>query len=251
MLYDRCIDLLLGQWEKQRNGAFGTLAEFLELPDMDVNPLRRILCDVALHAHRSSTSDRQGGLGRSTLLEMIGTSLEAAGHPNVWDGAKKFLEYIDMRSGLIQPDNTGGNYVFAHQAIQEYMAGLALVRENDAPDRIMLCRNDDHWRLPIILGSIHLIDEHSVSRVYMLFTKLLLLVDRTIEQPQRDVTFAAEIGMEIGWNRLMQSEPLFAYTRQDIAKRLAEVAEGQGVARKSASAWPGTCLSRSATPGLA
>lgn len=226
-LYDRCIDLLLGQWDKQRNSAFGTLAEFLELPNMDVNPLRRILCDVALHAHQSSTSDRQGGLGRSALLEMIGTSLEAAGHPNVWAGAKKFLEYIDMRAGLLQPDNTGETYVFAHQAFQEYMAGLALVRESDAPDRIMLCRNDDHWRLPIILGVIHLIGERSVSRVFMLFTKLLLVEDRTVVQQQRDVTFAAEIGMEIGWNRLMDSEPLFAYTRQEIAKRLSDVVEGQ------------------------
>jgi len=59
---------------------------------------------------------------------MIEEELAVRNHPNPWEGANRFLEYTDVRAGLLQATDAGDAYAFPHQTFQEYLAGLELVR---------------------------------------------------------------------------------------------------------------------------
>jgi formylglycine-generating enzyme required for sulfatase activity/energy-coupling factor transporter ATP-binding protein EcfA2 len=227
-LYSRCVDLLLGQWELAREdgSGYGTLADYIGLPDADITRLRPLLQALAFTAHEASTADQPGSLGRDTLRVMVADMLSQRGHPNPWQGAERFLDYTDVRSGLLQASDARDVYVFPHLTFQEYLAGLELVRGVEFVQRIMDRRADDRWRVPILLGLGHLVSEGALSVPYRILNKLIHMKGRTPEQQQRDLLLAAEIGEDVGWQRLEAGDDLFEHLRGDLAAALAEVVEG-------------------------
>lgn len=227
-LYQRCVDLLLGQWEMAGHDGsqFGTLTDYIGLPDADVARFRPLLQTAAYQAHLAGSATHPGSLSRDGLRTMIADELERQHHANSWQGTTRFLEYIDARAGLIHASSDGSSYNFAHQTIQEYLAGLELVRQIDWIVQIQTHRDDDRWRVPITLGLGHLVSNGVPAMLFQLFGELLVGDEMTIENHQQNVLFAAELGDDLGWERLRVSSAAFREQCQRLARALVNVVEG-------------------------
>lgn len=227
-LYSRCVDLLLGQWElaKADGSGYGKLTDYIGLPDTDVKALRPLLHQAAFQAHTASSAADPGSLGRATLRALVAEALEQRGHPKPFEGADRFLEYTDVRAGLLQASAAGEHYGFPHLTFQEYLAGLELVRGVAFVERILERRSDDRWRVPIQLGVGHLVSEGTLAGPYQLFNRLLKMKGRSGEQRQRDLLLVAELGADVGWARLTAGDDLFETLRDELAQALVPVVEG-------------------------
>lgn len=226
-LYSRCIDILLGQWELRgkEQSEYGALTDYIGLPDRDVQRLRPLLSRAAFKAHEAGAADSPGQLGRETLRMMAADHLEQLGHPDPYRGAQKFLEYTDVRAGLLQASDAGDAYVFPHLTFQEYLAGLELVRDVDFIGRILERHMSDRWRVPILLGVGHLVSEGALAMPYQLLNELLTAEEGDPAGCQRDQVFAAEIATDVGWDRLEHGGATFKRLRRDMAQALALLVE--------------------------
>jgi formylglycine-generating enzyme required for sulfatase activity len=227
-LYSRCIDILLAQWEVRGKDetVYGTLMEYIGLPDADVRSLRALLEDAAFRAHTASAPGNPGQLGRADLRELVMAALAERKHPNPYDGAQRFLEYTDVRAGLLQASDAGDAYVFPHQTFQEYLAGLKLVSGVGVVDRIMERRRDDRWRLPILLGLADHVGGNKLELPHLLLHRLLIAKGKPADEAQRDLLLAAEIAADVGWDRLERSDATFTELREQLATMLVSVVEG-------------------------
>jgi formylglycine-generating enzyme required for sulfatase activity len=228
-LYNRCVDLLLGQWELAREdgSAYGALMDFIELPDSDVKTLRPLLETAAFEAHAASSADSPGSLGAATLRDLVATFLDERKHPNPFHGARRFLEYTDVRAGLLQASDAGDAYVFPHLTFQEYLAGRALVSGVGVVERIWERRTDDRWRVPIFLGVGDHVTDGKLEMPLALLMRLLHEEGREPAQAQRDFILAAEIAEDVGWVNLERGGAPFRRLRTELAKMLADVVEGK------------------------
>jgi formylglycine-generating enzyme required for sulfatase activity len=227
-LYARCLDILLGQWEiaGKDETVYGTLMQYIGLPDADVKSLRPLLARVAYAAHQAAGQGEVGRLRRADLRELVADALHQLKHPNPHEGAKRFLEYTDVRAGLLQASAAGDAYAFPHQTFQEYLAGLELISGVDFVQRIMAVRTDDRWRVPIMLGIGHLVSERALNMPFTLLSELLYAEGRVPDQAQRDLIFAAELAEDVTWERLEQGGAAFKALRRQIAEALAQIVEG-------------------------
>jgi formylglycine-generating enzyme required for sulfatase activity len=227
-LYSRCLDILLGQWEIAGKDAtvYGTLMQYIGLPNADVKSLRPLLARVAYAAHQAAGQGEVGRLRRADLRELVADALEQLKHPDPHGGAKRFLEYTDVRAGLLQATEAGDAYAFPHQTFQEYLAGLELISGVGFVDRIMAVCTEDRWHIPIMLGIGHAVSEGLFSAPYQLLNRLLHASKRDAAQSQRDLIFAAEIAEDVGWDRLERGGDEFGALRRQLAEALARVVEG-------------------------
>lgn len=224
-LYSRCVDLLLGQWELAREDGsdYGALMDFIELPDTDVKVLRPLLEQVAFQAHRARSKDSPGSIGAATLRDMVASFLEERGHTNAYRGAKRFLEYTDVRAGLLQASDAGEAYVFPHLTFQEYLAGRALVSGIGVVERIWGLRDDDRWRVPILLGVGDHVTDGKLEMPLALLMRLIHEEGRDPAQAGRDLFLAAEIAEDVSWTSLEQGGVAFRRLRADLAAALAGI----------------------------
>ena len=226
-LYSRCLDILLGQWEIAKDETnYGTLMQYIGLPNADVKSLRPLLARVAYAAQQAAGPGEVGRLRRADLRELVADALEQLKHPNPHEGAKRFLEYTDVRAGLLQASDAGDAYAFPHQTFQEYLAGLELISGVEFVQRIIAVRSDDRWRVPIFLGIGHTVSEGILSAPYQLLNRLLCASKRDAAQRQRDLVFAAELAEDVGWERLERGGDEFGALRKGLAEALAQVVEG-------------------------
>ena len=230
-LYNRCIDILLAQWEVagRPQSEYGALTDFIGLPDTDVKSLRPLLTQAAYQAHSAGVPGSLGQLSRDALELLVIRALAERKHPNPYEGAQKFLAYTDVRTGLLHASDAGDAYVFPHQTFQEYLAGLELVGEVDFVERIMARRNEDHWHVPILLGIGHLVSENALAMPHQLLTELLAGDERAQAQAHRDALLAAEIAADVGWDRLERGGSSFKKLRRDLSRALAGVVEGSAL----------------------
>src|SRR5262249_54837619 len=72
-LYSRCLDILLGQWEiaGKDETVYGTLMQYIGLPDADVKSLRPLLARIAYAAHQAAGQDEVGRLRRAHLPDLL------------------------------------------------------------------------------------------------------------------------------------------------------------------------------------
>lgn len=222
-LYGRCIDILLGQWEiaGKDASAYGTLMDYIGLPDTDVEGLRPLLGKAAYEAHRAAAPGEVGRLSRAVLRTMIDDELKRRKHPNPSVGADNFLEYTDLRAGLIQASDAGDAYAFPHQTFQEYLAGVELLGGVDPVERVLALRNDDRWRRPILLGIEHLALT-SLDLPYRLLSRLAEEPGRTATQRAFDLLLAQEIAEDLGWSWLEQRDALFTGLKTRLAQAMAD-----------------------------
>ncbi|GAB4210933.1 MAG: hypothetical protein OHK0022_44860 [Roseiflexaceae bacterium] len=225
-LYERVLELLLGQWDQVRDGQ--SLGEALGLPGWDSNYIRLLLDRLSYEAHATASSgDGRGRLSRAMLRNALITFFEDAKVPGPGDTALRCLDYMEQRSGLLAPDGPE-SFVFAHLTLQEHCAGRHLVESTDEPVVTLLAhRTDDRWREPILLGL-------GLARPGDLDRLLFELIDRAeagqpkpLERWYRDLILAAEIGADRDWTYLrtrpsVRVEAIQQALRRDLAVLLAD-----------------------------
>lgn len=218
-LYERILELLLGQWDKVRDGH--TLAEAIGLPDWGSERIRPLLDQLSFDAHRDvSSEDGRGRIARGKLRDDLCSFFEAARVEQPWEVARRCLDYFEQRSGLLAADESQ-SYVFAHLTLQEHCAGRHLLRSKDAVRLVMQQRDDDRWREPILLGLgvVQEINPALIDRV------LSDLIDRDeagrpkpVERWYRDLIFAAEIGVDRDWNYLRTQQVNVERLQRDLRR---------------------------------
>ena len=116
-LYEEIMLLLLGQWDKVREGQ--NLAEVIGRPDWTSERLRPLLDALSYTAHfAGSSQDGRGRLDRDQVQLAFTKFFAAQTPPLDWGTAERCLTYFDQRSGLLVPDGPD-SYVFAHLTLQE------------------------------------------------------------------------------------------------------------------------------------
>jgi formylglycine-generating enzyme required for sulfatase activity len=227
-LYSRCMTLLLVQWEMagREASAYGTLMDYVGLPNTGVDTLLPLLEDIAFRTHSAGMPGHPASMNRAELHELVCDTLEKLKHTNPHYGAKRFLEYTDMRAGLLQAGAAGDAYGFPHQTFQEYLAGRKLVGGVGVVQRIMAHRHDDRWHIPILLGVADHAVENRLELPAHLLRTLISARGKSIDEHQGDLLLAAEIGAEVGWDRLERGDLSFSDLREDLARALVTVVEG-------------------------
>lgn len=117
------------------------------------------------------------------------------------------IAYIDQCSGLLQPEDDGRVYAFAHLTLQEQSAGRHLLFY-ESLDQLMSLRRDDRWREPIFLGV------GCLTKVGLGSAKIDQLLTTLVDSDgyeagemhsydwYRDLILAAELGADCDWGLL-------------------------------------------------
>ncbi len=207
-LYEAVLDLLLGQWDKVREGQ--SLSEVIGRPDWGSDRVRPLLNQLSYQAHKTASSaDGRGSLPRAQLRDALIEFFTDAGLDQPWDVADRCLRYFVDRSGLVVQDGND-DYVFAHLTLQEHCAGCHMVVGTEALTRIMDHRVDDRWREPIMLG-LGYIQAQRPELIEQVLDRLIEneeqppgreAIEKTPARWQRDLILAAEIGADRDWSYL-------------------------------------------------
>ncbi|MFP4441295.1 MAG: formylglycine-generating enzyme family protein, partial [Chloroflexaceae bacterium] len=201
LLYEAILELLLGQWDKAAKES-QTLVEVIGKIEWTSKDLRPVLNRLSYDAHTNGTADGRGRLRRESVRDALIAFFEDARLPDAWEAARRCLDYIEQRSGLLMPD-ANQTYVFAHLTLQEHCAGCHMtVEREDVLDQVLAHRADDRWHVPIMLG-IGLADWRDQRD---LLEALPARTEQGREKPParwyRDLILAAEIGRDRDWNTL-------------------------------------------------
>ncbi|MDZ4722163.1 MAG: SUMF1/EgtB/PvdO family nonheme iron enzyme, partial [Roseiflexaceae bacterium] len=222
-LYEEVLELLLGQWDAVRDGQ--RLGDAIGLPDWGSDRFRRLLDKISYDAHLAATSgDGRGRLRRSDVRDELIEFFTTAQVANPGDTALKWLAYIELRSGLLAPDDDK-SYVFVHLTLQEHCAGRHMLLHQGAAALVAQYRADDRWREPIMLG----LGVAQQSRPELVERILTDLIDpeetgnTTKERVrwQRDLILAAEIGVDRDWNYLRTQDVKVDRIQRDLRRSLA------------------------------
>jgi formylglycine-generating enzyme required for sulfatase activity len=223
-LYERILELLLGQWDKVRDGQ--SLSEAIGQPDWGSERIRPVLDLLSYQAHVvAESADGRGRLKRSAVRDALIDFFEMARLPEPWESARRCLDYFEQRSGLIQADEDD-TYVFAHLTLQEHCAGRYMVLHRDAATLIMRHRSDDRWREPLFLG-LGVIEQTKPELIDRVLTDL---IDRdegqypkSVDLWQRDLILAGEIGEDRDWNYLRTQQVNVDRLQRDLKHGLIEL----------------------------
>ena len=197
-LYQRCVDVLLRRWHQHKAGE----SSLLERLGVSEGELLAALRDVAFHAHSRSGAGEEGDLLRSEVLKVM------AGHlAGEYGRAEQFLNYVDMRAGLLVGRGGAGEpvYTFPHRTFQEYLAGCHLaLGGRDLGRRLReLLPEGDRWALSARLGVEHLL--HNVGDVTKALDAAYALCP--VAEPReisdwRGVLWAGHFAVEVGQRRI-------------------------------------------------
>ncbi|MFV9504014.1 MAG: NACHT domain-containing protein [Oscillochloridaceae bacterium umkhey_bin13] len=107
-LYSRCVDILLARWELGRTlsgyaSAYGTLMDYIGLPDADVKTLRPLLQQAAFLAHCAATPESLGSLTRNDLHMLVADALKDR-HPNPHAAAGLFWSIPTPERACSRPE---------------------------------------------------------------------------------------------------------------------------------------------------
>ena len=207
-LYDDILKQLLGEWDTtSRNGQ--NLGQAVGDDRITGDEVRdQVLDRLCYQAHVSATS--ADGRGRIPSRDLQFALMEYFARVNVADpyrAAERCVAYIDQGSGLLQPEDEGTVYAFAHLTLQEQSAGRHLVF-SESLDQLLALRRDDRWREPIFLGVGCLTKARLGSaKIDQLLTTL---VDSDAYEAgemhqydwYRDLILAAELGADCDWGLL-------------------------------------------------
>ncbi|MCA0352640.1 MAG: SUMF1/EgtB/PvdO family nonheme iron enzyme [Chloroflexi bacterium] len=207
-LYEQMLGQLLGQWDAKREGQ--NLGQAIGDERITSQELRnRVLDHICYQAHLQATSE--DGRGRIPSRELKLELMEYFDLVKVADpyrAAERCIAYIDQRSGLLQPEDTGNVYAFAHLTLQEHSAGRHLLF-HESIRQILALRRDDRWREPIFLGVGCLTSESlGASKISELLTALIDQYEYHSDHRKhlyawyRDLVLAAELGADRDWGLL-------------------------------------------------
>ncbi|GAA5531053.1 SUMF1/EgtB/PvdO family nonheme iron enzyme [Herpetosiphon gulosus] len=207
-LYEDILKQLLGEWDTaSRDGQ--NLGQAIGDERITGEELRDQVFDrLCYQAHLTTTS--VDGRGRIPSRELKADLMEYFARVNVADpyrAAERCIAYIDQCSGLLQPEDAGNVYAFAHVTLQEHSAGRHLLLY-ESLDQLLSLRRDDRWREPIFLG-VGCLTKASLGSA-KIEQVLTALVDPDAYEAgamhqydwYRDLILAAELGADCDWGLL-------------------------------------------------
>jgi formylglycine-generating enzyme required for sulfatase activity len=220
-LYERVLELLLGQWDKVREGQ--SISEAIDQPNWNAKRILPVLDKLSFEAHANVTSeDGRGRLTRSTVRSALIDFFETARVPDPWKIAQRCLDYFEQRSGLISLDDND-SYVFAHLTLQEHCAGRYLLFIRNARELVMKYRVDDRWREPIFLG-LGVVQQAKPELLEGVLGDLIDRDEQGVKKPvsrwYRDLILAAEIGQDRDWNYLRTQQVNVNRLQRDLRNGL-------------------------------
>jgi formylglycine-generating enzyme required for sulfatase activity/energy-coupling factor transporter ATP-binding protein EcfA2 len=192
-LYQRCIEVLLRRWHQHKQGQIPLLNQL----GVSESELLRALWEVAYEAHQESGGDEMGNLPRGEVLGILVRHLGSYGK------AEKFLNYVDVRAGLLV--GSGGTkdqvYNFPHLTFQEYLVGshLALGGRDFGRRLRGLLTEGEPWAPAARLGAEHLL--YNVGDVYKVLDAAYVLCPGTEPENEADwrgVLWAGHFAAEVG-----------------------------------------------------
>lgn len=145
-LYAAAVDLLLDQWEHPKT-AHQTLAEQLQV---DRDAVRRLLNELACHAHAAQPAEQSG-----TADVPEGLLVRRLQHlsQNAVVNSADLVDYLSQRAGLLLLRGPG-TYTFPHRTFQEYLAACHLT-DHDYPQWLAQLAREDYgrWREVALLAA--------------------------------------------------------------------------------------------------
>ena len=238
MLYQRILELLLGQWDMVRDGQ--SMAQALAIADWTSDRILPLLSELSYQAHAAASSaDGRGSLPRAAVHEALLRFFTAERVADPWSTAGRCLDYMNHRSGLLIPDDEQDSYIFAHLTLQEHCAGRHLLISADPVGAVLRHRADDRWREPILLG-LGVVQQ---ANPFLVEAILRSLLDRNEDAAKasarryRDLILAAEIGKDRDWATLRRQpgvrvDELCGELRAGLAALLADPAQPLSVAER-------------------
>lgn len=227
-LYERMLDLLLGQWDKVQERE--SISQAIGRPDWGTDRFTPVLDRLCYHAHLTMVSeDGHGRLSRSAVRDALIEFFVEAGlsESEAWRAGWCALDYFDQRSGLLMPD-VDGTYVVAHLTFQEHCSGRAILLSPDAVGLVLTHRADDRWREPIFLG-LGVVQRTNPSLVESILRKLIDPEEEEVLKPlslwKRDLILAAEIGADRDWNYLRTQRVDVKLLQRELRAGLASIIE--------------------------
>jgi formylglycine-generating enzyme required for sulfatase activity len=207
-LYEQILGQLLGQWDEQRDGQ--SLAQVIGDERIGSDQIRTVLDRLSYEAHHDATSeDGRGRISRRELQLALSEYFAEVKVGGAYEAAQRCIAYFDQRSGLLQPEDDGTMYMFAHLTLQEHCAGRHLLLVEGVP-RVMELRGNDRWREPIFLGFGVVMQAELGAPVL----KELLIdlthrcdahgTDKPVARWYRDLILAADLGADRDWALLLE-----------------------------------------------
>lgn len=222
-LYRECLLLLLEQWEQRRlEGGLGGLVATLGIPEQ-TNRLA-LIQPIAYELQVLGREEATHVEARRWLLERF---LDICGG----DGSRakelirRFLEFLEGRSGLLIARDIGDRYAFPHKTFQEYLVACELILQGDkeTEQAVVEHRHAPTWREVILLVAGQLVANGQPRSAKALAWKLLDNLDAPgTPEAYRNAVLAGEIVEELAGNLGREGQSL----RAEVVQALVSLVEG-------------------------
>ena len=223
-LYKEAVELLLKRWQEDHAGLPDHLADFIASEDR----VRPAMEKLAFQAHKAGKDDNAADIERDEALQIL---MEPQ-HLQDEVKAIQFLDYVDLRSGLLVGRGGSPNrphvYSFPHRTFQEYLAGCFIVGARGAASRIQqLADEGDFWSEAVLLG----IEEQVYNSGSYGRNQILNLASRLTQKPpktegeSRRTLWAARMADVVGAD-IVSQDPGDVESGKDLLMRLKEQAVG-------------------------
>ena len=238
LLYEETVEILLWRWEQIKLGGDENAPRLrqylLEAGRTDVD-LKRVLWELAFHAHAASKTNGSEGLAdipEHRILKALAALKCDAEHPNGdLNWAQNLVNLMKVRAGILlerQPEI----FTFPHRTFQEYLAGAYLASQTDfATSTAHLVRKDTAlWREVALYAAGKLVYVNAdVSKALSLVAELCPAEAKKGDVPWRLAWLGGDVIQEIGLKRARDSvngRDLFERTQV----RLIDFLEGNHLA---------------------
>ena len=223
-LYEKCLLLLLDEWEVLREGVRLETALHITLQKRDLLPL---IQPIAYHL-------QVAGREEATMQEVTAWVLER--FCDLTDGnareakavIQRFLEVVETRSGLLVARDIQQRYAFPHRTFQEYLAMRELVSANIVTREVLAHRHDPTWREVLLLLIGHLVGSGHTAQATDLIGTLLEADEHGSTAYYQTMALAGEMVEELG-NALGKQSKLI---KQAVIHELATLVDGGHLSAK-------------------
>ncbi|MEI8131898.1 MAG: SUMF1/EgtB/PvdO family nonheme iron enzyme [Leptolinea sp.] len=227
LLYKRCVDILLWEWEQKRFSEVGhlpRLSELLQQAGRVQSDLLVCLAKLAYQAHTSWRDKNRESLAEISVKDLQWTLCEL--HPQkslTW--TEEMLDCIRERAGLLL-DQGEDTFTFPHRSFQEYLAGVHLARQrNFVSESLKLLEQGDYWRETVLYAVGCLVNNNQqYEPPAYLVEKLCPERGEDTERAWQNIWMAGRVVLEMGANRL-QDEADGKNLLERLRSRLAELLE--------------------------
>lgn len=224
-LYERCLLLLLEQWEQRRGADTAGLAAALGVPDRLTTTGERLAL-IQPVAYQLQILGREEAANREVCTWLLERFLDLAHDdvPHAKTLIDRFLTFLEGRSGLLIARDLRARYAFPHKTFQEYLAARELIYLGHQAmlAQVIRQRHTPTWREVILLVVGHLVGSGQPEQARILGWHLLEADAEGTPEAYRSLALAGELVEELGSNLGRDGRAL----RDEVIRGLVELVQG-------------------------